>query len=113
MCSYSSHSISSHCCNLVHFSALAAAHQHHIHQLNHFHEPATYKEAAKHPHWVKAMEAEIDALKSNDTWIKADLPPGKRAISSKWVFKVKLKAYGSLERYKARLVIRGNTKNKA
>ena len=55
------------------------------------------------------MEAEIDALKSNDTWIEADLPHGKRAISSKWVFKVKLKAYGSLERYKARLVIRGNT----
>ena len=38
-----------------------------------------------------------------------DLPPRKRAISSKGVYKIKLKADGSLERYKARLVIRGNT----
>ena len=38
-----------------------------------------------------------------------DLPPGKRAISSKWVFETKPKADGSLERYKATLVIRGNT----
>ena len=55
------------------------------------------------------MEAEIDALKNNDTCIEVYLPPGKRAISSKWVFKVKLKADGSLERYKVRLVIKGNT----
>jgi len=49
---------------LVHFSALTTAQQHHIYQLDHFHEPTTYKEAAKHPHWAKAMEAEIDALKN-------------------------------------------------
>ena len=55
------------------------------------------------------MQAEIDALQANNTWIEVDLPPGKRAISSKWVNKVKLKADGSLERCKARLVIKGNT----
>ena len=88
---------------------MTTAQQHHIYQLDHFHEPTTYKEAAKHPHWAKAMEAEIDTPKNNDTWIEVDLPPGKRAISSKWVFKVKLKEDGSLKRYKARLVIRGNT----
>ena len=55
------------------------------------------------------MQAEIDALQANNTWCEVDLPLGKKAISSKWVFKIKLKENGSLERYKARLVIRGNT----
>ena len=55
------------------------------------------------------MQAEIDALKANNSWVEVDLPPGKRAIGSKWVYKIKLRAYGFLERYKSRLVIRGNT----
>jgi len=57
------------------------------------------------------MEKEIDALMLNNTWEYVDLPPGKRAISNKWVYKVKLKLDGSLERLKARLVIRGFTQN--
>jgi len=55
------------------------------------------------------MEKEIDALMTNDTWEYVDLPPGKTAISNKWVYKVKLKADGTLERLKARLVIRSFT----
>ena len=99
----------SHWCNLVQFSALSFVHQQSIHHLDFLHEPHTYKEAALHPHWVQAMQAEIDALILNKTWTEVDLPHGKKAISSKWVFKIKLKADGSLERYKARLVVRGNT----
>ena len=57
------------------------------------------------------MQAEIEALRVNNTWIEVDLSPGKKAISSKCVYKIKLKADGSLERYKARLIIRGNTQN--
>jgi len=45
------------------------------------------------------MQSEIDALKTNQTWIEVYLPLGKNAISSKWVFKIKLKADGSLESY--------------
>jgi len=55
------------------------------------------------------MNKEIDALMANDTWDFVDLPIGKKAISSKWVYKVKLKSDGSLERFKAQLVIRGFT----
>lgn len=47
------------------------------------------------------------AVKENNTWELVPLPPGKKAIGSKWVYKVKLKADGSLERYKAQLVAKG------
>lgn len=53
------------------------------------------------------MEVELDALKANDTW--EPLPAGKRPIGCKWVYKVKLKVDGSLERYNARLVAKGYT----
>lgn len=55
------------------------------------------------------MNKELEALSQNNTWTFVKLPPGKRPISCKWVYKIKLKADGSLERYKARLVARGFT----
>ncbi|KAK6120357.1 hypothetical protein DH2020_045895 [Rehmannia glutinosa] len=55
------------------------------------------------------MQAEIQALESNKTWILTSLPPGKKPIGCKWVFKTKLHADGSIERYKARLVAKGYT----
>lgn len=55
------------------------------------------------------MAAEIHALEANNTWLLTDLPPNKRPIGCKWVYKVKLKANGEVERYKARLVAKGYT----
>ena len=49
------------------------------------------------------------SLKSNDVWELVPLPAGNKAVGSKWVFKVKLGADGSVERYKARLVAQGFT----
>lgn len=54
------------------------------------------------------MGSEIGALEDSHTWDIVDLPPGNEAINNKWVFKIKLNADGSLERYKARLVACGN-----
>jgi len=96
-------------CNLVQFSALTSTQQQNILQLEHLHEPTSSKEAIVYPNWVQAMNTEIEALRANNTWTEVNLPYGKKAISSKWVYKTKLNADGSLERYKARLVIRGNT----
>jgi len=71
-------------------------------------EPVTYREAlAEHPtRWQKAIADEYLSHKENGTWTPADLPPGKKALSSKWVFKNKTNADGTI-RHKARLVVRG------
>ena len=54
------------------------------------------------------MRKEIQALEENGTWTVEDLPVGKKAIGSKWVYKIKYNSDGSIERCKARLVILGN-----
>ena len=77
--------------------------------IDQFPEPSTYEQAVKHPGWIEAMNKEITALKINNTWEEVPLPTNKKAISCKWVYKTKLKADGTLERLKARLVIRGFT----
>ena len=54
-----------------------------------------------------AMNDEMAVLESNDTWELVPLPNGKKAIGFKWVYKVKHKADGNIEHYKARLVTKG------
>ncbi|XP_073152174.1 uncharacterized protein [Henckelia pumila] len=71
-------------------------------------EPSSFSEAMKDEKWRHAMNQEIRALEDNSTWDVVSLPPGKRAIHCKWVYKIKYKADGTIERYKARLVILGN-----
>lgn len=55
------------------------------------------------------MQYEIKALQDNHTWYLVPLPKGKVPIGCKWVYKVKLKANGDVERFKARLVAKGYT----
>lgn len=57
--------------------------------------------------WYKAAMEEIKAHIANGTWELVQLPPGCKAIGSLWVCKVKRKADGSVERYKAQLVAKG------
>ncbi|CAH9082596.1 unnamed protein product, partial [Cuscuta epithymum] len=54
------------------------------------------------------MQREIQALERTGTWEVQSLPPGKKAIFCKWVFKIKYNTDGSIARYKARLVVCGN-----
>lgn len=56
--------------------------------------------------WIAAMNEEIEAHKSNGTWVLSELPSGRKAITAKWVFKVKASGTEN-ERFKARLVARG------
>ncbi|KAK3012200.1 hypothetical protein RJ639_010895 [Escallonia herrerae] len=72
-------------------------------------EPKYFSQAMKHTHWRDAMAKEISALEANNTWTLMPSPSGKRAIDSKWVYKVKFHPDGTVERYKARLVAKGYT----
>lgn len=54
------------------------------------------------------MNDELEALERNNTWSITDLPPGKRAIGCKWLYKTKHDRDGNVERNKSRLVILGN-----
>uniref|UniRef100_A0AAV1VJE8 Polyprotein n=1 Tax=Peronospora matthiolae TaxID=2874970 RepID=A0AAV1VJE8_9STRA len=75
-----------------------------------FSEPSTFEEAVSGPdqvHWRKAIDAELDSMKLRGVFRAAKLPNGQSAIGTKWVFKIKRKADGSIEKYKARLVAKG------
>ena len=53
---------------------------------------------------MKAMNNEMESMRTNQVWDLEDLLLGRKAIGNKWVLKIKCKADGSIERYKARLV---------
>ena len=55
------------------------------------------------------MNIELQALESNDTWSIFSLPIGKQAVGCKWVYKVKFRVDGIMDRYKACLVAKGFT----
>ncbi|CAH9138265.1 unnamed protein product [Cuscuta epithymum] len=72
-------------------------------------EPKQFSQAILVPMWRQAMQREIHALEENGTWTLVQLPPGKKVVDSKWVYKIKYKPNGDVERYKARLVAKGFT----
>ncbi|XP_070010198.1 uncharacterized mitochondrial protein AtMg00820-like [Nicotiana sylvestris] len=75
-------------------------------------DPKNVKEALSCPSkdkWTKTMEDELESMRVNKVWELVDLPEGRKAIGSKWVLKIKLKVDGTVERFKARLVVKGYT----
>lgn len=86
--------------------ALLAAENTNLHN-----EPVDVKEARKRPDWNKweaAMQEELNSLERHGTYKQVkELPPGRKAVGYKWVFKLKLNPDNSIARYKARLVAKG------
>ncbi|CAN6572790.1 unnamed protein product [Malus baccata var. baccata] len=69
--------------------------------------PHTYLQTSKHPHWHKAMQEEYNALLSTGTWSLVPSISSENIVGCKWVFRIKRKPDGSIDRYKARLVAKG------
>ena len=67
-------------------------------------DPQTYEEAAGDPRWKTAMKEEFSSLQKSNTWELVDLPPGRKLVQCKWVYKTKFAADGSALKYKARLL---------
>ncbi|XP_060216995.1 uncharacterized protein LOC132644418 [Lycium barbarum] len=68
-----------------------------------------FRRTSRHPGWNQAMDSELEALQLNQTWDVVKLPQGKKALPCKWVYQVKHKSDGTIERLKARLVVRNET----
>ncbi|GJX56147.1 gag-pol polyprotein [Tanacetum coccineum] len=73
-------------------------------------EPSTLQEALNNldaSFWEEAMQEEIKALYKNKTWELVPLPGGRKPIGNKWVYKIKKNGNDQVERYRARLVVKG------
>nr|GFA60010.1 putative ribonuclease H-like domain-containing protein [Tanacetum cinerariifolium] len=67
--------------------------------------PSSFEQALKSEKWKKAMDDEMKALKKNKTWDQCALPQGKKPVGCRWIFTVKYKPDGTVERYKAQVLL--------
>ena len=65
-------------------------------------EPSSFEKAVEDPAWVDAMVEEYDSIVRNSAWEIFPRPKGKSVVGSRWIYKVKQVANGSVEKYKAR-----------
>ena len=68
--------------------------------------------SSKEPLWKEAIKSEVDSILQNHTWELADLPSGCKYLGFKWIFKRKMKVDGFIDKYKARLIIKGYRQRK-
>ena len=70
-------------------------------------DPQTYQKSCNDPRWISTMEEEFQSLQENKTWELVPLPPKRKLVQCKWVFRTKLATNGSDLKHKARLVAKG------
>ena len=72
-------------------------------------EPKKIHEALKDSSWIEAMQEELLQFKLQEVWSLVNLPRGKRAIGTKWIYRNKKDERGIVIKNKARLVAQGYT----
>ncbi|KAK3024979.1 hypothetical protein RJ639_042786 [Escallonia herrerae] len=80
-----------------------------VDQLSKVSIPSSVQEVLADLRWTKEMNEDMEALKKNSTWELVPLLEGKKIVGCKWMYTVKVKADGSIDRYKTRLVAKGYT----
>ena len=80
-----------------------------VNQLSTVSIPTSVQEALADKRWKAAMNEEMKSLQKNETWELFDHSPGKKPVGCQWVYIVKHKADGTIERFKARVVAKGYT----
>ncbi|KAJ0590261.1 putative RNA-directed DNA polymerase [Helianthus annuus] len=70
-------------------------------------DPTSYEEASKDAKWIEAMDREMDSINKNHTWVLVDPPKHQKPIGVKWIYKTKYDEKGNVDKYKARLVVKG------
>lgn len=91
----------------VNYDKFSSDHQAFLSAITEIHDPVKFEDAAREEKWQAAMDEELKALAENHTWSIVQLPAGKKAVGSKWIYKTKFLSDGSVERCKARLVAQG------
>ena len=69
-------------------------------------EPSSFQEAVQEPTWVDAMVEEYDSIVKNSDWEIVSRPINK-SVGSRWIYKLKKDADGSVGKYKAIFVVQG------
>ncbi|KAL6327758.1 hypothetical protein AAG906_025507 [Vitis piasezkii] len=95
--------------NYVSNHRLSESNKSFVNQLSTIAIPNSVQEALVDPRWKAAMNEEMKSLQKNETWELVECPPGKKPVGCRWIYIVKYKADGSIERFKARLVAKGYT----
>lgn len=97
--------------NYLSYHCLSSTHRGFLSSLDAIVIPTSVEEALKNPKWKEAMLEEMRALNKNHTWDLVAKPKGGKLVGYRWIFNVKFKADGTLDRYKARLVAKGYTQS--
>jgi hypothetical protein len=95
--------------NFVSYHKLSKENETFMNQISAISIPNSVQEAITDSRWKEAMNEEMRSLQKNCTWEVVELPAGKVPVGCRWVFTIKHKANGTIERFKARLVAKGYT----
>ena len=67
-------------------------------------EPLSLGNALAHDHWVEAMKSNLEFVNNKNTWNLCDLPQGRKALTTKWIYNVNNNVEGSLDHLKGILL---------